>query len=99
MPQHAVTYGSRGGRKKYPDKNIYALEETKHSGRSSDDARDIQVVTDIHVHVEGVRGEDGLSGWRTPTSNKEWSDNTSIKEVVRVSSTEKLVEGTGRVTQ
>jgi hypothetical protein len=66
------------------------MEVTKHSAHSSDDARDIQVVTDIHVQVEG--GEGRLSGWKTPTSNKEWSDIPSIKDIERASSTEMLVE-------
>jgi hypothetical protein len=88
-----VTYGrgSQGGSKALRVKNDYILEATQRSHRSSDDARDIQVVTDIHVSVED--GEGRMSGWKTPTSNKEWgADGASSRgDVERASSTEMLV--------
>jgi hypothetical protein len=81
----------QGGSKALRVKNDYTLEATQRSQRSSDDARDIQVVTDIHVSVED--GEGRMSGWKTPTSNKEWgTDGASSRgDVERASSTEMLV--------
>ena len=97
-PHHPQTYGSKGGSKGLRVKDDYILDVTQRSQRSSDDARDIRVDTDIHVHVEG--GEGRMSGWKTPTSNKDWADGASSKEgVERASSTEMLVEGPGHATQ
>ncbi|KAH7350484.1 hypothetical protein BKA66DRAFT_516356 [Pyrenochaeta sp. MPI-SDFR-AT-0127] len=93
-PRTYATIGSNHGRKDLQSQSEYAMNITKHSRTSSIDGRDIQVVTDIHVHVEG--GEGDLSGWRTPTSNKGWTGTVSDKEIQRANSTETLVKGTGR---
>ena len=98
MPRHPQTYGSKGGSKGLRIKDDYILDVTQRTHRSSDDAKDIRVDTDIQIHVEG--GEGSMSGWKTPTSNKDWADGVSTKGgVERVSSTEMLVEGYGRATQ
>jgi hypothetical protein len=89
LPRHAQTYGSKGGSKGLRVKDDYTLDATQRSRRSSDDARDIQVVTDIHVTVEGDEGR--MSGWKTPTSNKDWADGSSSKDMGRAISTEMLV--------
>jgi hypothetical protein len=79
-------------------KDDYVLDVTKHSHNSSEDARDIQVVTDIHVEVDGADGR-RLSGWRTPASQVNWSDDTSRKETQRENSTEMLVDEHVRVSR
>jgi hypothetical protein len=95
---HPQTYGTKGGSRGLRVKDDYILDVTQRSQRSSDEARDIRVDTDIRVHVED--GEGRMSGWKTPTSNKDWADGVSSKgDVERASSTEMLVEGSGRVTQ
>jgi hypothetical protein len=95
-PNAARTYGSRGGSKALRTKDDYVLDVTKRSNGSSEDARDIQVVTDIHVEVDGADGR-RLSGWRTPASQNNWSDDISGKESRRENSTEMLVDEHVRV--
>lgn len=89
-PRTYATIGSNHGRKDLQSQSEYVMNITKHSRASSIDGRDIQVVTDIHVHVEGV--EESSNGWRTPASNKEWTETVSSKEVQRAASTETLVK-------
>ena len=91
------TYGSRGGSKALRTKDDYVLDVTKRSNGSSEDARDIQVVTDIHVEVDGADGR-RISGWRMPASQNNWSDNVSSKETQRENSTESLVNQHVRVS-
>lgn len=90
-PNNARNYGSRGGSKALRTKDDFVLDVTKRSNNSSEDARDIQVVTDIHIEVDGADGR-RLSGWRTPASQANWSDNVSGKETQRENSTEMLVD-------
>ncbi|KAI4654260.1 uncharacterized protein J4E78_007305 [Alternaria triticimaculans] len=97
-PQGARTYGSRGGSKALRTKDDYVLDVTKRSNGSSEDARDIQVVTDIHVEVDGADGR-RLSGWRTPASQATWADDISRKETQRENSTEMLVDENPRVSR
>jgi len=97
-PQGARTYGSRGGSKALRTKDDYVLDVTKRSNGSSEDARDIQVVTDIHVEVDGADGR-RLSGWRTPASQATWADDISRKETQRENSTEMLVDENARVSR
>ncbi|CAN9079907.1 unnamed protein product [Alternaria alternata] len=91
------TYGSRGGSKALRTKDDYVLDVTKRSNGSSEEGRDIQVVTDIHVEVDGADGR-RISGWRTPASQNNWSDNISGKETQRENSTESLVNQHVRVS-
>ena len=91
------TYGSRGGSKALRTKDDYVLDVTKRSNGSSEEGRDIQVVTDIHVEVDGADGR-RISGWRTPASQNNWSDNVSSKETQRENSTESLVNQHVRVS-
>jgi hypothetical protein len=90
-PNNARNYGSRGGSKALRTKDDFVLDVTKRSNNSSEDARDIQVITDIHIEVDGADGR-RLSGWRTPASQANWSDNVSGKETQRENSTEMLVD-------
>ncbi|CAG5158523.1 uncharacterized protein ALTATR162_LOCUS5122 [Alternaria atra] len=83
--------GFRGGSKALRTKDDFVLDVTKRSNNSSEDARDIQVITDIHIEVDGADGR-RLSGWRTPASQANWSDNVSGKETQRENSTEMLVD-------
>ncbi|CAN9239456.1 unnamed protein product [Alternaria alternata] len=91
------TYGSRGGSKALRTKDDYVLDVTKRSNGSSEEGRDIQVVTDIHVEVDGADGR-RISGWRTPASQNNWSDDISGKETQRENSTESLVNQHVRVS-
>ncbi|KAG9184959.1 hypothetical protein G6011_11789 [Alternaria panax] len=96
-PNGARAYGSRGGSKALHTKDDYVLDVTKRSNGSSEDTRDIQVVTDIHVEVDGPDGR-RLSGWRTAASQNNWSDNISSREMQRENSTEMLVDEHVRVS-
>lgn len=97
-PNRATTYGSRGGSKALRTKDDYVLDVTKRSRDSDEDGRDIQVVTDIRVQVE--EGDGGrLSGWKTPTSQQNWSDVSSVKDLERANSTEMLVDSPPRPPQ
>ncbi|KAI4938390.1 hypothetical protein J4E85_000830 [Alternaria conjuncta] len=90
--------GGLGGSKALRTKDDYVLDVTKRSNGSSEDARDIQVVTDIHVEVDGADGR-RLSGWRTPASQATWADDISRKETQRENSTEMLVDENPRVSR
>jgi hypothetical protein len=90
-PNYPAAYGSKGGSKILRSKHEYALDITKRSNESNEDARDIQVVTDIHVQVEGTEGVQ-MSGWRTTARNHHWEDSASTKDVETASTTEMLVE-------
>jgi hypothetical protein len=96
-PQAVRTYGSKGS-KALRTKDEYVLDVTKRSHGSSEDARDIQVVTDIHVQVDNADGRT-LSGWRTPPSQANWEDNTPGKEPQRENSTEMLVQQPARLSR
>jgi len=65
------------------------MNTTSRSG-GSDEARDIQVITDIHVQVEN--DTDTVSDWKPTGSPKNWSETTSDKGLERANSTEQLVE-------
>ncbi|CAN9155860.1 unnamed protein product [Alternaria alternata] len=89
--------GGLGGSKALRTKDDYVLDVTKRSNGSSEEGRDIQVVTDIHVEVDGADGR-RISGWRTPASQNNWSDDISGKETQRENSTESLVNQHVRVS-
>lgn len=90
-PNYPAAYGSKGGSKILRSKNEYVLDGTKRSRESNDETRDIQVVTDIHVRVEGSEGVQ-LSGWKTQTANPHWDDSSSAKDAETASTSEMLVE-------
>ncbi|CAE6996148.1 hypothetical protein P3342_000308 [Pyrenophora teres f. teres] len=91
-PQNA-TYGSRGGSNVLRTKESFALNTTRTTRttrtQTSEEGRDIQVVTDIHVQVEGE--PDTTSDWKPSSSPKDWSETTSVKNVEQLNSTEQLV--------
>lgn len=97
-PNYPGTYGSKGGSKILRSKQAYALDITKRSRVSTDDGRDIQVVTDIHVQVEGAEAAEAvqMSGWKTPTSHRHWDESSSAKDVETASTAEMLVEEEAR---
>lgn len=90
-PNYPAAYGSKGGSKILRSKNEYVLDGTKRSRESNDETRDIQVVTDIHVQVEGSGGVQ-MSGWKTQTPNPHWDDSLSAKDAETASTSEMLVE-------
>ncbi|KAJ6283258.1 hypothetical protein J3E71DRAFT_214907 [Bipolaris maydis] len=90
-PNYPANYGSKGGSKILRSKNEYVLDETKRSRESNDETRDIQVVTDIHVRVEGSEGVQ-MSGCKTQAPNPHWDDSLSTKDAETASTTEMLVE-------
>ncbi|KAF1845270.1 uncharacterized protein K460DRAFT_376726 [Cucurbitaria berberidis CBS 394.84] len=92
-PRPSATSGSNHGRKGLKSEPEYPMNMMKQQNQPSEDVRDIQVITDIHVHVEG--SEERASGWRTPISNKEWVDDTSNKETPRASSTNMVATDAG----
>ncbi|KAI0571367.1 hypothetical protein Ptr902_00896 [Pyrenophora tritici-repentis] len=86
-----ATYGSRRSSKLPRTKESFAMNTSRTTRTAaSDEARDIQVVTDIHVQVEGE--SDAASDWKPSTSPKNWSETTSVKNLERLNSTEQLVE-------
>ncbi|USP81674.1 hypothetical protein yc1106_08948 [Curvularia clavata] len=97
-PNYAATFGSKGGSKALRSKQGYALDVTKRSRDSTEDGRDIQVVTDIHVQVEGAEGVQ-MTGWKTPTSHRHWDDASSAKDIETASTAEMLVEQKPRTSR
>lgn len=83
--------GSKGGSKALRTKESYALNVTKRSNDSHEDGRDIQVVTDIHIKVEGSQSEPA-DAWRTQSSQQHWDESSSNKDIEIASTSEMLGE-------
>lgn len=93
-PRPYSTIGTSRHRRGPQSRNEYALNTTHHSHHSDEDARDIQVITDIRVHVEDDEGK--MNGWRTNVTTKEWTEIGSNKGTERAnSSTDTLVKEPG----
>ncbi|KAL6703682.1 hypothetical protein ACN47E_009456 [Coniothyrium glycines] len=95
-PRHYSSIGNSGPRRKASLKDVYPLETTRGVQDFNEDIRDIEVRTDIQVHVEGNQGK--ANGWTSKGSSEDYGEAGSNKDVRRSnSSTESLVNEPGHI--
>lgn len=88
-PRQYATIRSTRSRKAATSTDDDSLEMTKQSHDAAE--REIQVVTDISVQVEGASS--GTSVWSSPATKPEWSEQENTKK----SSTDTLVKDVGHM--